>query len=55
MNPDHTHYLVSNYAQPTLEITKGSGSYLFDVNGIKFLDFTSVVQLLILDTVMNIG
>ena len=49
MNPDHTQYLVSNYAQPTLEITKGQGSYLFDVNGIKFLDFTSGIA------VTNIG
>ncbi len=49
MNPDHTQYLVSNYAQPTLEITKGQGSYLFDVNGTKFLDFTSGIA------VTNIG
>ena len=49
MNPDHTQYLVSNYAQPTLEITRGQGSYLFDVNGTKFLDFTSGIA------VTNIG
>ena len=49
MNPEHEKFLISNYAKPALEIVKGEGSYLWDSNGTKFLDFTSGIA------VTNIG
>jgi len=49
MNPEHEKYLISNYAKPSLEIIKGEGSYLWDSDGTKFLDFTSGIA------VTNIG
>jgi acetylornithine aminotransferase/acetylornithine/N-succinyldiaminopimelate aminotransferase len=49
MNLDHSQYLANNYALPSLEITRGKGSYLFDSEGRKFLDFTSGIA------VTNIG
>ena len=49
MNTEHEKYLISNYAKPALEIIKGEGSYLWDSDGTKFLDFTSGIA------VTNIG
>jgi len=49
MNPEHEKYIISNYAKPSLEIIKGEGSYLWDSDGTKFLDFTSGIA------VTNIG
>ena len=46
---EHSQYLVSNYAPPSLEIIKGKGSYLWDSKGSKLLDFTSGIA------VTNIG
>ena len=48
-NPEQSHYLISNYAPPSLEIVRGKGSYLWDSSGNKFLDFTSGIA------VSNIG
>jgi acetylornithine aminotransferase/acetylornithine/N-succinyldiaminopimelate aminotransferase len=49
ISPEHSQYLVSNYASPSLEIIKGKGSYLWDSKGSKLLDFTSGIA------VTNIG
>ena len=49
ITPQHSQYLVSNYAPPPLEITRGKGSYLLDSKGAKFIDFTSGIA------VTNIG
>jgi acetylornithine aminotransferase/acetylornithine/N-succinyldiaminopimelate aminotransferase len=49
ITPQHSQYLVSNYAPPPLEITRGKGSYLWDSKGAKFIDFTSGIA------VTNIG
>ena len=49
ISPEHSQYLVSNYAPPSLEIIKGKGSYLWDSKGSKLLDFTSGIA------VTNIG
>ena len=49
INSEHSKYLVNNYASPPLEIIKGKGSYLWDSQGTKFLDFTSGIA------VTNIG
>ena len=46
---EHSQYLVSNYAAPSLEIIKGKGSYLWDSKGSKLLDFTSGIA------VTNVG
>jgi acetylornithine aminotransferase/acetylornithine/N-succinyldiaminopimelate aminotransferase len=48
-DPEQSHYLISNYAPPALEIVRGKGSYLWDSSGNKFLDFTSGIA------VSNIG
>ena len=48
-NPEQNKYLLSNYGPPPLTIIKGEGSYLWDSNGNKFLDFTSGIA------VTNIG
>lgn len=37
----HNSFLLGNYAPPALEIAGGSGSWLWDSSGRKFLDFTS--------------
>lgn len=49
MNSDHQKYLIGNYAQPTMEMVKGKGSYLWNSQGTKFLDFTSGIA------VTNVG
>jgi acetylornithine/N-succinyldiaminopimelate aminotransferase len=43
MNFIHKHqsFLIGNYASPALEIVRGQGSYLWDSQGKKYLDFTS--------------
>ena len=48
-NPEQNKYLLSNYGTPPLTIIRGEGSYLWDSNGNKFLDFTSGIA------VTNIG
>ena len=48
-NLEQNKYLLSNYGPPPLTIIKGEGSYLWDSNGNKFLDFTSGIA------VTNIG
>ena len=37
----HQSFLIGNYASPALEIVRGQGSYLWDSQGEKYLDFTS--------------
>ena len=37
----HQSFLIGNYASPALEIVRGQGSYLWDSQGKKYLDFTS--------------
>ena len=37
----HQSFLIGNYASPALEIVRGQGSYLWDSQGGKYLDFTS--------------
>jgi acetylornithine/N-succinyldiaminopimelate aminotransferase len=37
----HQSFLIGNYASPALEIVRGQGSYLWDSQGNKYLDFTS--------------
>jgi acetylornithine/N-succinyldiaminopimelate aminotransferase len=37
----HQSFLIGNYASPSLEIVRGQGSYLWDSQGKKYLDFTS--------------
>lgn len=48
-NQEQNKYLISNYGHPPLTIVRGEGSYLWDSNGSKFLDFTSGIA------VTNIG
>lgn len=40
LNRQHA-FLVSNYATPAIEIVRGKGTYLWDSEGKKYLDFTS--------------
>ena len=49
VNSEHQKYLIGNYAQPTMAMVKGKGSYLWNSQGTKFLDFTSGIA------VTNIG
>ena len=47
--PDHSRYLIGNYPHPSLEITHGKGTNLWDSDGNQYLDFTSGIA------VTNIG
>ena len=41
VSPEHSQYLVGNYAPPAIEIVRGQGSKVWDSDGKEYLDFTS--------------
>jgi acetylornithine aminotransferase len=38
---EHAHYMVATYARPPPVFVKGEGSYLWDIENRKYLDFTA--------------
>ena len=49
VSPEHSQYLVSNYAAPAIEIIRGQGTKVWDTDGKEYLDFTTGIA------VSNIG
>jgi len=50
MNPSkHNKFLIGNYAPPSIEVTRGKGSFIWDSTGKKYLDFASGIA------VTNVG
>ena len=41
VSPEHCQYLVSNYAAPAIEVVRGQGTKVWDVQGREYLDFTT--------------
>lgn len=41
MIADHEKYMVATYARPLPVFTKGSGSYLWDLENRRYIDFTA--------------
>ena len=41
ISPEHCQYLVSNYAAPAIEVVRGQGTKVWDVQGREYLDFTT--------------
>ena len=41
VSPEHSKYLVSNYAAPAIEVVRGKGTKVWDSDGKEYLDFTT--------------
>ena len=41
VSPEHSKYLVSNYAAPAIEVVRGLGTKVWDSNNREYLDFTT--------------
>ena len=41
VSPEHSQYLVSNYAAPAIEVVRGEGTKVWDSQGREYLDFTT--------------
>jgi acetylornithine aminotransferase/acetylornithine/N-succinyldiaminopimelate aminotransferase len=41
VSPEHSQYLVSNYAAPAIEVVRGQGTKVWDSQGREYLDFTT--------------
>jgi len=41
ISPEHSQYLVSNYAAPAIEVVRGQGTKVWDSQGREYLDFTT--------------
>ena len=41
ISPEHSQYLVSNYAPPAIEVVRGQGTKVWDSQGREYLDFTT--------------